>query len=85
VALRLLPVDRSDIEEMINETRLAVLLSGVRGGPAADRQGLVEMVLTLSKAVARWPVGFELDLNPVAVRSDGVCILDAAYVAPEVR
>jgi acyl-CoA synthetase (NDP forming) len=85
VALRLLPVDRPDIEEMLDQTRLAALLSGVRGAAAADRAALVEMVLTLSRAVARWPAGFELDLNPVAVLSDGVCILDAAYVAPEVR
>jgi acetate---CoA ligase (ADP-forming) len=85
VALRLLPADRSDIEAMIDETRLAALLAGVRGAAPADRPALVEMVLALSRAVAHWPAGFELDLNPVAVRSDGVCILDAAYVAPEAR
>ena len=85
VALRLLPVDRLEIEDMIDETRLAALLAGVRGAGPADRAALVEMVLGLGHAVAHWPAGFELDLNPVAVLSDGVCILDAAYVAPEAR
>jgi acyl-CoA synthetase (NDP forming) len=87
VALRLLPVDRSEIEDMIDQTRLAALLAGVRGAAAADRAALVEMVLGLGRAVAQWPAGFELDLNPVAVLSDGrgVRILDAAYVTPEVR
>jgi acetate---CoA ligase (ADP-forming) len=87
VALRLLPVDRSEIEDMIDQTRLAALLAGVRGAPPADRVAFVEMVLGLARAVAQWPAGFELDLNPVAVLSDGrgVRILDAAYVAAEVR
>jgi acyl-CoA synthetase (NDP forming) len=87
VALRLLPVDRSEIEDMIDQTRLAALLAGVRGAGAADRAALVEMVLGLGRAVAQWPARFELDLNPVAVLSDGrgVRILDAAYVTPEVR
>jgi acetate---CoA ligase (ADP-forming) len=86
VALRLLPVDRPEIEEMIDQTRLAPLLAGVRGAEPTDRAALVEMVFDLGRAVARWPAGFELDLNPVAVLSDsrGVRILDAAYVAPEV-
>jgi acetate---CoA ligase (ADP-forming) len=87
VALRLLPVDRHQIQDMIDETRLGVLLAGVRGAGPADRAALVEMVLDLGRAVARWPAGFELDLNPVTVLSNGrgVRILDAAYVAPEVR
>jgi acyl-CoA synthetase (NDP forming) len=87
VALRLLPVKRPDIEDMIDQTRLAALLAGVRGAPPADRAAFVEMVLGVGRAVAQWPAGFELDLNPVAVLADGrgVRILDAAYVAPEVR
>jgi acetate---CoA ligase (ADP-forming) len=87
VALRLLPVKRPDIEDMIDQTRLAALLAGVRGAPPADRAAFVEMVLGVGRAVAQWPAGFELDLNPVAVLSvgRGVRILDAAYVAPEVQ
>jgi acyl-CoA synthetase (NDP forming) len=87
VALRLLPVKRPDIDDMIDQTRLAALLAGVRGAPPADRAAFVEMVLGVGRVVAQWPAGFELDLNPVAVLSDGrgVRILDAAYVAPEVR
>jgi len=84
VALRVLPVSRDDVERMVDETRLGRLLSGVRGAAAADRTALVDTALRLTELVDGWPVGFELDLNPVAVlpRGHGVRILDAAYIAP---
>jgi hypothetical protein len=84
VALRLLPVDRAQVHEVLDETRLGRLLAGVRGDPGADRQALVETVLAVADLVADWPTGFELDLNPVTVlpAGEGVRILDAAYVAP---
>lgn len=84
VSLRLLPVNRNDIEDMIDETRLGTLLAGVRGAPPADRAALVDTVLTLAGLIPRWPAG-ELDLNPVTVLAEGkgVRILDAAWSAHE--
>ncbi|HSE09342.1 MAG TPA: acetate--CoA ligase family protein [Nocardioidaceae bacterium] len=85
VALRLLPVTTRDVEEMVDQTRLAKLLAGLRGAPPADRAALVETVVRLAAVVGSWPAGFSLDLNPVTVLPDGegVRILDAAYIAPE--
>jgi acyl-CoA synthetase (NDP forming) len=84
VALRVLPVDRDDVEAMVDETRLGALLSGVRGAAPADREALVAVVLRVCDLVEGWPAGFELDLNPVTVLESGrgVRVLDAAYVAP---
>lgn len=89
VALRLLPgwVDDEwddEVESMIDETRLGRLLGGMRGAGPYDRTALVEMIAALVVAIRKWPPGFELDLNPVAVRplGNGVRVLDAAYVPP---
>ena len=84
VALRVLPVRREDVEAMVDETRLGVLLAGVRGAAPADRTALVDAVMQVCDLAAQWPQGFELDLNPVAVLAagSGVRVLDAAYVAP---
>lgn len=86
-ALRLLPLWPPDdwaeqVDEMIDETRLGVLLAGVRGSGPYDRPALVAAVVRLSHAVTQWPPGFQLDLNPVAVlpAGQGVRVLDAAYV-----
>ena len=84
VALRVLPVGREDVEAMLDETRLGTLLAGVRGATPADREALVETVLRICEVARGWPLGFELDLNPVTVLASGagVRVLDAAYIAP---
>jgi len=79
VALRLLPVNRTDIAEMISETRLAKLLAGVRGALPADTESLIETIFKLTNATSAWPDGFELDLNPITVLPDGPWILDAMF------
>ncbi|AXH98063.1 acetate--CoA ligase family protein [Ornithinimicrobium avium] len=85
VALRLLPVDRQDVEEMLDETRLGRLLAGVRGQGPADRAALVDTVLAVAGVAATLPPGAELDLNPVTVlaQGDGVRILDAALATAD--
>lgn len=85
LALRILPVDRTDIEEMLDETRLGTLLAGVRGQPPADRDALIETVLGVAILAAGLPAGSELDLNPITVlaQGKGVRILDAALALPD--
>ncbi|OIQ83353.1 succinyl-CoA synthetase subunit alpha [mine drainage metagenome] len=79
VSLRLLPVSEAEVREMIEETRLAKLLAGVRGAPAADVNHLVETILKVAHSTSGWPDGFELDLNPITALADGVWILDAMF------
>ena len=80
-SLRLLPVSKSDVEAMIDETRLGKLFAGVRGAQPADRNAFVELVLRITDATSGWADGFELDINPVTVLPDGAWVLDSAYVA----
>lgn len=84
VALLLLPVTRAEVEQLVDQTRLALLLAGTRGAPPADRVALVDTIVRVADVVSSWPAGFELDLNPVTVlpQGQGVRILDAAYVCP---
>ena len=78
-AVRLLPVDEIDVREMIAETALAPMLAGARGAAPADIDALVRAVVRLADCTREWPTGFELDLNPIAVLTDGCWILDAMY------
>ena len=80
-AVRVLPVSEDDVRGMIAETRLAQLLAGVRGAPAADCEALIRAVLGIVDATREWPDGFELDLNPITVLPSGCWILDAAYAS----
>jgi len=82
-SVRLLPVDRVDIEQMISETALDQLLAGARGSQPSDRKALVTLIETLAHGVRNWPTGCELDINPVTVLERGCWVLDAAYVSPQ--
>ena len=72
VAVRPLPVDRRDVEEMVASLRGAALLTGARGRPKGDIKALVDMALSVaSLAIACDGRLAELDLNPVVVREKG--------------
>ena len=84
-AVRVLPVSKWNITQMISETTLDVLLAGARGAPAADREALVIAIDQLAQGVRDWPVDCELDINPVTVLEHGCWFLDAAYVEPPIQ
>ena len=84
-AVRVLPVSKLDIAQMISETTLDVLLAGARGAPSADREALVIAIDHLAQGVRGWPVDCELDINPVTVLEHGCWFLDAAYVEPPTK
>ena len=85
--LRLVPVSRRDVEEMLDGLAGAALLRGTRGGTAADREALVRLLLAiggrdgviqnLGGALA------EFECNPVVATADGVTALDARLLLQE--
>jgi acyl-CoA synthetase (NDP forming) len=79
---RLLPVDADEARSMVAELRGAAVLRGARGRAPLDVEALVDLLVTVSDIARDWPAGYELDLNPVAVQEQGICVLDAAYVPP---
>lgn len=82
-ALRILPVTKDDVEEMLDETRLGQLIAGVRGEKPGNRTALVETILRIADATASWQGDFELDINPVTITTEGAWILDSAYIRRE--
>jgi acyl-CoA synthetase (NDP forming) len=84
VATAPLPVNAQDVREMIASLRLAPLLDGVRGQPAADKDALVELALRVAElGLAAGGRVLELDLNPVLVTADRAVALDALVVAAD--
>ena len=66
---------------MVLGLRAAPLLSGFRGRPAVDVEGLLDVVLAVQQmAIDLEGVVTEIDLNPVAVRAAGAVALDALVV-----
>lgn len=80
-AVRPLPVDETDIWEMLHELKGFPLLDGARGRPKLDTPALVRTVQATARlATALGDRLTELDLNPVLVRTNGVTAVDALVV-----
>jgi len=81
VAVRPLPIDRLDAEEMVRSLRGAALLHGARGRPEGDVKALVEVIMAVARlGSACGDRVVELDLNPVVVKPEGAVALDALLV-----
>ncbi len=75
-----LPVDDQRIRDMVGRLRHAPLLTGFRGGPAHDVDGLVSAVRAVARAAALLgPRLVELEINPLIVQpgSGGAVAADA--------
>jgi acetyl-CoA synthetase (ADP-forming) len=79
VVFRLVPIDRVDAGEMIDDLATQALLGPFRGEPAVDRERLVDVLVGLSDVAASRPDIASVDLNPLIV-SDGVPVAVDALV-----
>ena len=85
VAMRPLPLRDGDAEVMLDETRVAAQLCGVRGGGAADRDALVAAIYAVADfAIANGPYIAGIDVNPMVVHEVGKgCVAVDALIIPQ--
>jgi acetyl coenzyme A synthetase (ADP forming)-like protein len=79
VAMRFAPLTEHAINEMLHELKSSPLLQGARGQQAVDLSFLKTYLATLSEIALTFPEIVELDINPLAIASDGTTfrVLDA--------
>jgi acetyl coenzyme A synthetase (ADP forming)-like protein len=83
-AFRLHPLTTEDAAAMLGELASTRLLRGYRGSAPADEAALRETLLRVSALVEICPELQELDLNPVTVLTEGVCVVDVRARAERV-
>ncbi|MCI8504685.1 MAG: hypothetical protein HFI67_00660 [Lachnospiraceae bacterium] len=71
VSLRMLPIDRQDAKQMIEETPLEKIYREGLRGVQYDREELIEALLCLSRLVSEHPEIAEIDVNPFVLFGDG--------------
>lgn len=74
--IRVAPVTHAEAARLIDDSRAASLLGGVRGKPAMDRDALIDLTVRVSWMLTDFPMIRELDLNPVGVSVNGCYALD---------
>ncbi len=80
VTFRVVPIERYDAEQMVEEIKAKELLEGFRNIPA-NKELVIDLILNVSK------LGEELidhidqmDLNPIFVYADDLCVVDAKLI-----
>jgi succinyl-CoA synthetase beta subunit len=71
VAFRMVPLDRVDAEELLDDLELPALLGPVRGEAPVDRGAVADLVLALAAYGAAEPAVASVDLNPVVITGEG--------------
>ncbi len=77
VAFRLVPVERVDADEMLDELGTQALLGPFRGEPAVDRDALAATILGLSALADARPDVVSADVNPLIVVDGRPVAVDA--------
>jgi acyl-CoA synthetase (NDP forming) len=80
VSFRVLPIDKSDAEEMVREIKGFPLLQGLRGSGLRDLAALVDFLVKTAKLVEVNPEIREIDVNPLMVYEKGALALDARVI-----
>ena len=80
VSFRVLPVMRSDVEEMVREIRGWPLLQGLRGSGPRDVAAVVDFLVKTAALVEKNPEIREIDVNPLRVYERGVLALDVRVI-----
>jgi acetyl coenzyme A synthetase (ADP forming)-like protein len=77
VGFRLAPLTDADAAELVGGEKVAKLLGGFRGAPAADIGAVTDLLLRVGRLADDLPTVAELDLNPVIAGPAGCTVVDA--------
>lgn len=76
----MLPATREQIDATLGKLRIAPLIDGYRGKPAADRAAIIDQILKLQACVATQTDGFaEIEINPLICTPTEAVIADALW------
>jgi len=76
-AIALPPLNRLLAKRLMKETKIYQLLKGYRNIPPANIQLLEEILIRLAQLVTDFPEIEELDINPLFVKENDACVVDA--------
>jgi acetyltransferase len=74
------PLNQALAHAMIANTRVGALLDGHAGKEPIATMALEQVIVKVSYLLVDFPEILEMDINPLQVRSDGLCALDARIV-----
>jgi acyl-CoA synthetase (NDP forming) len=77
ISFRIIPIERLDAIDMVEEIRGYSLLKGFRGKPPVDMEATYEILLSVSRLGLELKEIREMDLNPVFLKGMGAVVADS--------
>ena len=66
VSFRIVPLSKRDAEEMLNDVKFSdIVLKGFRGQKPANKDSIVDAIISVSRIMEKYPNIKELDINPL--------------------
>ena len=80
ISLRLSPVTRNDVFEMLNGISSNAILNTYRSMEPVDREAVADIIIALDHLVTHFPRIKEMDLNPIIVKNGKPFVADALMI-----
>lgn len=77
IAIRVLPVSKEELKEMIRQLRGYPMIQGFRSYPARDEEALLDLLFKAISFFSEERQVVEFDLNPVILHTAGAYVVDA--------
>jgi len=74
------PLNQTLAKMLMQDTRVYKMLQGFRGKPAADFEGIEEILVNFSNLIVDFPEIAEIDINPLAIANGKATALDARII-----
>ena len=74
------PINQTLAKMLMQDTKVYKMLQGFRSKPAADFEGLEEILVNFSNLVVDFPEIAEIDINPLAISNGKASALDARII-----
>jgi len=80
VSMRIAPLSKKDIQEMISEVKAFRILSGFRGEKPVNISALADIIMKISRLSLKEKNIAEIDFNPVIVNEKAAVVVDARII-----
>jgi acetyl-CoA synthetase (ADP-forming) len=80
VSFRVMPFDRNEALEMMQEIRAKKILGAFRGKPAVDLESMADILLLLGQIGMDHDLVKEIDINPLKLVNGRPVVVDALFV-----
>jgi len=77
VSIKVLPIEKDEIQKMIREIKAYSLIRGYRDEPPLDEKALAEIIGKISRLFYESQELVEFDINPLILYENGACAVDA--------